>query len=64
MLEEAAKLKDEQLAKIQNEYEELSDKFTEQVKDGANQLEALKRTQTAKLDSKKSQGNSQKAALL
>ena len=35
ILNENAKLKDEQLAKIQSEYEELSNKFTAQVKDGA-----------------------------
>ena len=64
VLKEQAVLKDDQLAKIQAEYEELSNKFTEQVKDGAKQLEALRKSQTAKLESKKAQSDSQDVALL
>ena len=54
MLKESAILKEDQLGKLQAEYEELSDKFTEQVKDGANQLDALKKSQNMKLESRRS----------
>ena len=64
MLKESAILKEDQLGKLQAEYEELSDKFTEQVKDGANQLDALKKSQNMKLESRRSQATSQDSALL